>query len=64
MNELHEVAVECPYCGEVIALLVDGSVPEQSYIEDCQVCCQPMAVRAQVTADGRCRVEARREDDW
>lgn len=64
MNALHEVPVECPYCGEVSTLLVDGSVAEQQYVEDCAVCCQPMAIRAQVLDDGRCRVEARREDDW
>jgi transcription elongation factor Elf1 len=37
--------VTCPYCGETIALILDLSVEEQSYIEDCSVCCQPMAVR-------------------
>ena len=39
-----ETAVECPYCGEPITLLIDPSVPQQHYIEDCQVCCQPMQV--------------------
>lgn len=63
MNGLHEVPVECPYCGEPISLLVDGSVPQQSYLEDCQVCCQPMLIRAEVSDDGRCRVEVRREED-
>jgi hypothetical protein len=64
MNQLHEVPVECPYCGEAISLVVDDSVTEQRYIEDCQVCCQPMVVRALVMDDHRCRVEVRREDDW
>jgi hypothetical protein len=36
--------VSCPYCGEAITLLLDLSVEEQSYIEDCSVCCQPMNV--------------------
>jgi hypothetical protein len=36
--------VACPYCGETITLLLDLSVEEQSYIEDCSVCCQPMNV--------------------
>ena len=36
--------VSCPYCGEAITLLLDLSVEEQSYIEDCSVCCQPMTV--------------------
>ena len=63
VNELQELPIECPYCGEIVSVLVDDSVPAQSYIEDCPVCCQPMAIRAVVRADGRCRVEARREDD-
>jgi cysteine-rich CPXCG protein len=36
--------VSCPYCGEMITLLLDLSVEEQAYIEDCSVCCQPMSV--------------------
>jgi len=36
--------VSCPYCGEVIELLIDDSVPEQEYIEDCQVCCRPIFI--------------------
>ena len=34
----------CPYCGESIELLIDDSVPEQEYIEDCQVCCRPITI--------------------
>jgi hypothetical protein len=40
--------VSCPYCGETITLLLDLSVDEQSYIEDCSVCCQPMNVSYRV----------------
>ena len=40
--------VTCPYCGETITLLLDLSVEEQSYIEDCSVCCQPMNVSYRV----------------
>ena len=36
--------VSCPYCGESIELLIDDSIPEQEYIEDCQVCCRPITV--------------------
>jgi len=36
--------VTCPACWEKNTLEIDLSVPEQSYIEDCQVCCQPMRV--------------------
>ena len=40
--------VSCPYCGETITLLLDLSVEEQSYIEDCSVCCQPLNVSYRV----------------
>ena len=37
-----EVPVDCPYCGESITVLVDTSVDEQDYVEDCFVCCRPI----------------------
>jgi transcription elongation factor Elf1 len=41
-----EATVECPYCGEENVIAVDpGSGEEQSYVEDCQVCCRPWSVR-------------------
>ena len=40
--------VTCPYCGERIDILVDPSIPEQSYIEDCQVCCRPITINVQI----------------
>ncbi len=43
--------VSCPHCGETIMLFLDLSIEEQSYIEDCSVCCQPMTVSYEV-ADG------------
>ncbi len=42
MSLLQTVAIDCPYCGENIELVVDCSLPEQQYIEDCFVCCQPI----------------------
>ena len=42
MNQLLEKDISCPYCGEVITVLIDESVPHQEYIEDCQVCCRPI----------------------
>ena len=34
----------CPYCGEPIELLIDTSITEQEYVEDCEVCCNPIEV--------------------
>ncbi|MFT7559700.1 MAG: hypothetical protein ACI93R_001613 [Flavobacteriales bacterium] len=53
----------CPYCGESIELLVDNSVDEQSYIEDCQVCCRPITVRALVDFSGNVNVSLQHEND-
>lgn len=33
---------QCPYCWENISVLLDASVASQTYIEDCEVCCNPM----------------------
>jgi hypothetical protein len=63
MNLLDEFATDCPYCGERITLLVDASCAEQSYIEDCEVCCQPMVVHVVVDESGQLRLSAGREDD-
>ena len=34
----------CPYCWQTISMVLDVSVPEQTYVEDCEVCCQPIEV--------------------
>ena len=46
------VETYCPYCGESIQLIVDCSISEQEYIEDCQVCCRPIQIRAEVDSAG------------
>ena len=35
----------CPYCWEEISFILDVSLEGQSYIEDCEVCCQPIQIR-------------------
>ena len=42
---IEEEIVNCPSCGEAVALAVDTSAgDEQEYTEDCAVCCRPMDV--------------------
>lgn len=36
---------QCPYCWEEISMILDTSVTDQQYIEDCEVCCNPIEVR-------------------
>ena len=36
--------VTCPYCGEEVELYVEPDV-RGSYVQDCEVCCNPWTVR-------------------
>jgi len=62
-NEISAKTVSCPDWGEHIDILVDGSLPEQEYVEDCQVCCRPILLRVMVDADGDAAVAARSENE-
>lgn len=62
MNALEEMELMCPYCGEILTVLVDCSLEAQSYVEDCQVCCQPIVLDVSVN-DGEVALQARREDE-
>ncbi len=42
---------QCPYCWEEISMLLDTSVSTQTYIEDCEVCCNPIEVTAGFTGN-------------
>jgi hypothetical protein len=53
-----EAEITCPFCWETLIILVDLSVPEQDYIEDCQVCCQPMRIRYSSEAGELLNIEA------
>ena len=63
MRELTEQPVSCPYCGETITVLIDGSLPEQNYVEDCQVCCRPIVFDVCVDFDGDASVSVRAENE-
>jgi len=39
---MEEQFFQCPYCWENISMLIDISQIKQSYIEDCEVCCNPI----------------------
>jgi len=41
---------QCPYCWEEVSILLDSSVSQQTYVEDCEVCCNPMQVSPQFEA--------------
>ena len=45
---MNEYFFQCPYCWEQISMLVDVSQINQSYIEDCEICCNPIQVSIKV----------------
>lgn len=63
MSELKEQPISCPYCGERVTILVDDSLPEQSYVEDCHVCCRPIVLNVTADPDDGVYVVATPEND-
>ncbi|HMK72938.1 MAG TPA: CPXCG motif-containing cysteine-rich protein [Myxococcaceae bacterium] len=53
----------CPYCGERVTVHVEPlGVAEETYVEDCPVCCRPWTVQLN-REDGRLSLTLGREDD-
>ena len=49
----------CPYCAAPISMLLDPSVPAQKYVEDCEVCCNPIEVTVAFEEESLSGFEAR-----
>lgn len=41
---MDEYFFQCPYCWEQISMLIDVSQNHQNYIEDCEICCNPIQI--------------------
>ena len=61
--ELLNRSIRCPYCGEGIELLLDDSVSDQDYFEDCSVCCRPIRIQLSVDIEGNCLMIILRDDE-
>jgi hypothetical protein len=46
------VTVHCPYCGEAFETSADVSEGPSKYVEDCQICCQPIEMELRVDDNG------------
>lgn len=58
-----EKRLGCPYCGENITILVDESIHDQAYVEDCEVCCRPISLHVIVNEDGSATIDARTDNE-
>jgi hypothetical protein len=63
VNHVEELNINCPYCTELISILVECLVSDQSYTEDCYVCCRPIELILKISQEGDIFFEARREND-
>lgn len=63
MELLQTRQISCPCCGEIIEVVIDCSAGSREYVEDCQVCCQPMLVSVDAGDPEAVGVSVRREND-
>ena len=49
---MDEFTVECPYCGEDVAITIEPDV-HGTFVQDCEVCCHPWRVRVNGRGDER-----------
>lgn len=61
---LEWTTITCPYCGEIFETAVDYSTGDQHYVEDCQICCNPILFSVHVDLNGDLvAVDTRRENE-
>lgn len=41
---MEEHFFQCPYCWQNISMMLDKSIAKQEYIEDCEICCNPIQI--------------------
>lgn len=57
-----EASYICDHCGEEIVVPIDLSAgSEQTYVEDCPVCCSPNVLHLSVDAEGVPQVRSESE---
>jgi hypothetical protein len=55
---MEEHFFQCPYCWETISMLLDPSL-SATYVEDCEVCCNPIEITVQFQGDELVSFEAK-----
>jgi len=55
---MEEHFYQCPYCWEQVSVLVDVSQSSQTYIEDCEVCCNPIQFQIQCSGQNLVHFDA------
>jgi hypothetical protein len=57
------ITITCPYCWSRFDHFADTADGIQLYVEDCQICCNPIVLTVNVDIDGKVQaVDVRREN--
>ncbi len=57
-----EASYNCDQCGEEIVVPVDLSAgSDQTYVEDCPVCCHPQVIHVEISPDGEVQLRGEGE---
>ena len=48
---MDEFVITCPYCSEQVAIFIEEDV-RGTFVQDCEVCCNPWLVRVTRSAEG------------
>lgn len=60
---LDHQSITCPYCWQTVEIVLDLSVPTQTYTEDCAVCCRPIVISYRADEGEITELDARPEMD-
>jgi len=59
-----DAEINCPYCGELIVIRVDQTGGRrQHFVTDCEICCKPIEIEAEVSDDDEVSLTAKREGE-
>ena len=50
----------CPYCGQTISMLLEELYGAQIYVEDCEVCCNPIQISYEINDDASINLEVQK----
>ena len=63
MKSPDEHFFSCPYCWSSVSITVETNSGSQQYIEDCEVCCQPIEIQYKVLNGEICQFNVSRGND-
>lgn len=59
MNPSEQFFVTCPFCWEVVPIVIEADV-EGSFVQDCEVCCHPWQLTLRRGHDGTASLDVER----